>query len=122
MSFYSKFHYYLNCFHFCDTIKSQFNQIIIGIVCHSKLFHLQEIFGADVAPHKPHGLLSIEHSGKPENIDDGLCLTMLVSFRKPLEEVGIIDKYTWLEVSKSLGDEIMTRLPRNMVVPLNVIR
>ncbi|GLH03736.1 8-oxo-dGDP phosphatase NUDT18 [Gryllus bimaculatus] len=83
---------------------------------------MTEIFGADVPPHKPHGLLSIEHSGKPEGTDDGLCLTLLVSFRKPLEEVGIIDKYTWLEISKQLGDELLNRLPKNMTVPLNVIR
>ncbi|XP_069696563.1 8-oxo-dGDP phosphatase NUDT18-like isoform X2 [Periplaneta americana] len=83
---------------------------------------MTEIFGADLPPHKPHGILSIEHNGKPEATNDGLCLTVLVSFRKPLEEVGIIDKYTWLEVSKQLGDELLERLPKNMAVPLHVLR
>ncbi|XP_046984618.1 8-oxo-dGDP phosphatase NUDT18 [Schistocerca americana] len=83
---------------------------------------MTEIFGADVAPHKPHGVLSVEFSGRPEGINDGVCLTILVSFRKPLEEVGIIDKYTWLEVSETLGNEILNKLPKNMVTPLNVIR
>jgi 8-oxo-dGDP phosphatase len=64
----------------------------------------------------------VEHCGKPEAVNDGLCLTVLVSFRKPLEEVGIIDKYTWLEVSKQLGDELLKRLPKNMAVPLHVIQ
>nr|CAD7570743.1 unnamed protein product [Timema californicum] len=83
---------------------------------------ISNIFGADVPAHKPHGILNVEHSGKPECIHDGLCFTILVSFRKPLEEVGIIDKYTWLEISKELGDDLLSRLPKNMVVPLHVIR
>jgi len=64
----------------------------------------------------------MEHCGKPVATNDGLCLTILVSFRIPLEEVGIIDKYTWLEVSKQLGDDLLGRLPKNMTVPLHVIR
>nr|CAD7200877.1 unnamed protein product [Timema douglasi] len=84
--------------------------------------YMTNIFGADVPAHKPHGILNVEHSGKPECIHDGLCFTILVSFRKPLEEVGIIDKYTWLEISKELGDDLLSRLPKNMVVPLHVIR
>lgn len=78
-----------------------------------------EIFGADVPAHKPHGLLNIEHSGQN---GDGLCLTVLVSFRVPLEEVFPIDKYTWLMIGKELGEEVLERLPRNMTIPLNVIR
>ncbi|XP_014285989.1 8-oxo-dGDP phosphatase NUDT18 [Halyomorpha halys] len=78
-----------------------------------------EIFGADVPPHKPHGLLNIEHSGSGQ---DGLCLTVLVSFRVPLEDVFPIDKYTWLMLSKELGDQLLERLPKNMAIPLNVIR
>ncbi|PSN38062.1 hypothetical protein C0J52_16683 [Blattella germanica] len=85
-------------------------------------WHNCEIFGADLPAHKPHGILTVEHCGKPEKANDGLCFTLLVSFRKPLEEVGIIDKYTWLEISKQLGDELLERLPKNMTVPLNVIR
>ncbi|KAJ1532391.1 hypothetical protein ONE63_000991 [Megalurothrips usitatus] len=81
-----------------------------------------EIFGADVPPHKPHGLLSVEHCGKPEAMHDGLCLTMLVSFRVPLEEVFPIGKYTWSQVSKDLGDKLLACLPRNMALPLHVIR
>lgn len=81
-----------------------------------------EIFGADVPSHKPHGVLSVEHCGRPEATNDGLCLTLLVAFRVPLEEVFPIDKYTWLMVSKELGDKLLLRLPRNMTIPLHVIR
>ncbi|XP_063225629.1 8-oxo-dGDP phosphatase NUDT18 [Bacillus rossius redtenbacheri] len=84
--------------------------------------YMMNIFGADVPPHKPHGILSVEHSGKPEGVHDGVCLTVLVSFRVPLEDVGIIDKYTWLEVSQDLGNELIGRLRRNLAVPLHVIR
>lgn len=81
-----------------------------------------EIFGADVPTHKPHGVLNIEHHGKPEATNDGFCITVIVAFRVPLEEVFPIDKYTWLQVNQELGSRILDRLPRWMTVPLNVIR
>ncbi|KAG8297185.1 8-hydroxy-dADP phosphatase activity protein [Homalodisca vitripennis] len=80
-----------------------------------------EIFGADVPPHKPHGVLNVEHCGKPEGSNDGLCMTILIAFRVPLEEVFPIDKYTWLMVSRELGDRLLQRVPRNLTVPLHVI-
>lgn len=82
----------------------------------------QEIFGADVPAHKPHGLLSVEHCGKPEAMHDGLCLTMLVSFRVPLEDAFPIDKYSWVQVSRELGEKLLCCLPKDMTLPLNVIR
>ncbi|KAE8749873.1 hypothetical protein FOCC_FOCC003342 [Frankliniella occidentalis] len=81
-----------------------------------------EIFGADVPAHKPHGLMSVEHCGRPEAMHDGLCLTVLVSFRVPLEEVFPIDKYNWFQISKDLAEKLLACLPRNMTLPLNVIR
>lgn len=83
---------------------------------------LQEIFGADVPAHKPHGILNVEHCGKPPSKHDGFCCTILVTFRVPLEEVYPIDKYSWVMVSKEVGDQLLSRLPRNLTVPLNVIR
>ena len=71
---------------------------------------------------RPHGLLSIEHSGKPAHSNDGCCLSLLISIRVPLEEVVLIDKYAWLELDKALGDEILGRLGKNMTIPLAVIR
>ena len=71
---------------------------------------------------RPHGLLSIEHSGKPAHSNDGSCLTLIISVRIPLEDVVLIDKYAWLELDRSLGDEILGRLGKNMTVPLAVIR
>lgn len=81
-----------------------------------------EIFGADVPAHKPHGILNVEHCGKPPSKHDGFCCTILVTFRVPLEEVYPIDKYSWVMVSKEVGDQLLSRLPRNLTVPLNVIR
>lgn len=72
-------------------------------------------------PHKPHGVLSVEHCGKPEGSNDGLCMTILIAFRVPLEEVFPIDKYTWLMVSRELGERLLQRVPRNLTVPLHVI-
>lgn len=64
----------------------------------------------------------MEHCGKPEAVNDGMCLTLLVAFKVPLEEVFPIDKYSWLMVNKDLGDRLLQRLPKNMTVPLHVIR
>ncbi|RZF40855.1 hypothetical protein LSTR_LSTR003365 [Laodelphax striatellus] len=83
---------------------------------------MMEIFGADVPSHRPHGVLTVEHSGKPEATNDGFCLTLLMAFRVPLEEVYPIDKYTWFQVNSNLGEKILSRMPRGMTVPLNVIR
>ena len=71
---------------------------------------------------RPHGLLSVEHSGKPAHSNDGCCLSLLISVRVPLEDVVLIDKYAWLELDKPLGDEILGRLGKNMTIPLAVIR
>ncbi|KAK2584853.1 hypothetical protein KPH14_006291 [Odynerus spinipes] len=63
---------------------------------------MTEIFGTDVAPHKPHGLLSVEFSGNHDG--DGLCLSLLVSFKLPVEEVPIIGKYSWYQVSENIAE------------------
>jgi len=49
--------------------------------------YMTEVFGADLPAHRPHGLLSVEHSGRPAHSNDGLCLTLLVSVRIPIEDV-----------------------------------
>ena len=84
--------------------------------------YMTEIFGSDVPAHRPHGLLSVEHSGRPAHSNDGMCLTLLVSVRVPLEEVCLIDKYSWLEINRSLGETTLGRLGKNLTIPLIVVR
>ncbi|KAF4522143.1 hypothetical protein B566_EDAN012605 [Ephemera danica] len=89
--------------------------------------YMTEIFGSELPAHRPHGVLSVEHSPAPadperEGEGDGICLTLLISVRQPLEEVGLIDKYTWLEVSPSLESQLLPRMARNMTTALHVIR
>merc|ERR1711962_1204566 len=84
--------------------------------------YLTEIFGAEIPSHKLHGLLSLEHSGRPANSNDGCCLSLLISVKVALETVCLIDKYSWLETDRSLGDQLIARLAKNMTVPLAVIR
>lgn len=79
-----------------------------------------EIFGDEVALHKPHGLLSTEFSGGQGG--DGFRLTLLVSFKLPLEEVSPNGKYIWHAMPDGIAGAIESRLPRNMTVPLNVVR
>ncbi len=40
----------------------------------------------------------------------------------PLESVCLIDKYSWLELERGLGDDLLDRLAKNMTLPLVVIR
>jgi len=83
---------------------------------------LTEIFGAEIPQHKLHGLLSLEHSGRPANSNDGCCISLLISVKVPMECVCLIDKYSWLEAERSLGDRLLSRLAKNMTIPLVVVR
>ncbi|KAA0203385.1 hypothetical protein HAZT_HAZT006285 [Hyalella azteca] len=85
--------------------------------------YMTEIFGAELPPHRPQGVLTCELQTSVEpGAHDGFLLTLLVPVRMPLEDITIIDKYSWVELPKPLGDELLARLEKNMIVPLNVIR
>ncbi|XP_044757638.1 8-oxo-dGDP phosphatase NUDT18 [Coccinella septempunctata] len=78
-----------------------------------------DLFGAGVPIHKPHGILSVEHH---YSNGDGLCITLLVVFKPPLEEVPIIGKCVWHETSTELGDNLLQRVSnKNSTIPLHVI-
>jgi len=81
-----------------------------------------ELFGAELPQHKPHGILSVEHFVSGQD-SDGICLNIIVAFRPPLEEVTLIGKCCWNELSKT-ADGKMSRIftSKNSVIPLNVIR
>nr|XP_027209633.1 8-oxo-dGDP phosphatase NUDT18-like [Penaeus vannamei] len=85
--------------------------------------YMTEIFGSDLPPHRPQGVLNVElQTSSPRGSHDGLCITILVPIRKALEEVPLIDKYSWVELPKPLGEDLLNRMGKNMIVPLNVIR
>ncbi|CAL4133525.1 unnamed protein product [Meganyctiphanes norvegica] len=85
--------------------------------------YMTEIFGSELPPHRPQGVLSVELStSKPSGKHDGCCMTLLVPVRKALEDVPLIDKYSWVELPKPLGEDLLARMGKNMIVPLNVIR
>jgi len=84
--------------------------------------YMNEIFGAELPQHRPHGILSVEYNGVPAGQHDGMTLNLLVSVRQPLEDVVIIDKYEWKEVGSSVGEELLRRMGKNLTVPLHVIR
>ena len=85
---------------------------------------MQEMFGADLPSHRPHGVLALGHCYQPEkeSNSDGLGLTLLVSVRMPLEEVGLIDKYSWVKVSETVAANLLSRMGKFRTVPLNVVR
>ncbi|XP_050735162.1 8-oxo-dGDP phosphatase NUDT18-like isoform X3 [Eriocheir sinensis] len=85
--------------------------------------YMTEIFGSDLPPHRPQGILNVElKTSDPSGTHDGVCLSLLVPIRKALEEVPLIDKYSWVELPKQLGEDLLNRMGKNMIVPLNVIR
>lgn len=94
-----------------------------------------ELFGAELPQHRPHGILSIEHLPKSEpngvsngfaskTVGDGICITLLVIFRPPLEEVSILkSKCVWHEISKATDERICEVLSlRNSTLALHVVR
>lgn len=83
-----------------------------------------ELFGAELPQHRPHGLLTVEHSPSAyPHTTDGICLTLLVVFRPPLEEVAVIGKAVWQEMSKDLEEKFGSMVgSSHSTLPLNVIR
>lgn len=85
-----------------------------------------ELFGADLPQHRPHGILTLEHKpSSPPHTTDGICITLLVAFRPPVEECNIIGKALWYELPRgSVGDSNLVNIlsNKNSILPLNVIR
>lgn len=78
-----------------------------------------EMFGADVAQHRPLGLLNVEM----DPAADGCCLTLLVAFRAPLEEVPLIGKCVWHEVPEEFENNLLTIITtKNSSIELHVVR
>ncbi|CAG2107756.1 unnamed protein product [Medioppia subpectinata] len=82
---------------------------------------MQKIFNADKLPeHRPFGLLTVEHNGIPGKEHDGLCLTVLVVCKVPLEEAVPTTDYTWLQVEPELEGLLMSKLSKFKTLCLNV--
>lgn len=86
-----------------------------------------ELFGAELPTHRPHGILSVEHApgtSAAANTGDGLCFTLLVIFRPPLEDVSILkSKCVWHEVSKNINDRVCELLSsKHSTLALHVVR
>ncbi|GBP00764.1 8-oxo-dGDP phosphatase NUDT18 [Eumeta japonica] len=78
-----------------------------------------EMFGADVGQHKPLGVLSVE----ADPTEHGCCLTVLVAFRPPLEEVPLIGKCVWQEMSRETESKLLDVISsKNSTLELHVVR
>lgn len=54
---------------------------------------------------------------------DGICLTVLVAVRPPLEEVSLLGKCVWQEVSKEVDAQLVSALvAKNASIELHVVR
>ena len=88
---------------------------------------LIEIFGAELPQHRPHGILSVEHSPASNNFDgtesDGICITVLVAFRPALEDVFLLGKCIWQELSPDVDKRLISVLSaKNATMALHVVR
>lgn len=78
-----------------------------------------EMFGADVGQHRPLGLLNLE----ADPVADGCCLSLLVAFRPPLEEVPLIGKCVWQEVSHDVENRLLSLInKKHSTIELHVVR
>lgn len=88
---------------------------------------LIELFGAELPQHRPHGILSVEHlpttSPFTTGASDGICITVLVVFRPPLEDVSLLGKCIWHELSADVDYRIISVLSsKNATIALHVVR
>lgn len=66
--------------------------------------------------------LQVEHDGISRKTD-GVCITLLVAFRPPLEECPLVAKCVWHQVSKNLEESLVKKIiNKNATLPLHVIR
>lgn len=91
---------------------------------------LIELFGAELPQHRPNGILAVEHAPLPADGDvtaaastDGICLTVLVAVRPPLEDVALLGKCVWQELSPEVGASLVAVLSsRDATIKLHVVR
>lgn len=80
----------------------------------------EDVFGPAKLSMSLRGVLSVEHSGRPAAINDGICITVLASLNDPsLPEIVAKDSFVWLPVgSDDLKKEILERLSDGRNVPV----
>lgn len=87
---------------------------------------LIELFGAELPQHRPTGIMTVEHGptrGGATAAMDGLCLTVLVAVRPPLEDVPLLGKCVWKELARTVDESLVTMLSgRNATIELHVVR
>ncbi|XP_053203659.1 8-oxo-dGDP phosphatase NUDT18-like [Panonychus citri] len=82
---------------------------------------VQYIFNNQAPLHRPHGILSIEHSGFPLTEKDGLCLTLLVSCVLPMEQSTPRENFSWQEVNIDTESQLLDSLPKNRTLAFHIV-
>lgn len=90
---------------------------------------LIELFGSELPQHRPNGILAVEHGPTSitgvggSSVTDGICLTILVAVRPALEDVSLLGKCVWQEVSKEVDAQLVSVLvAKNASIELHVVR
>lgn len=72
--------------------------------------------------HKPVGILTVEHSFATQDDQyDGLCLTLLVVCKDPVESVHTKTGFSWRQLEGSLEATLVSKLSKYKTISLNVL-
>lgn len=71
----------------------------------------QKVFGGKHASPQLHGVISVEHCGRPAALNDGICISVLVSLKDAVQtEISLNDLFMWLPIDDdSTKKEILER-------------
>ncbi len=86
---------------------------------------MQEAFGNHCPTPTLHGILRLEHAGKPARVNDGMCVTLLVSLEHTRGSTdtppGVSKKFAWHALkTQSINENITCRLQKGMTVPVTI--
>lgn len=90
------------------------------LICRELTF-FQYIFKGESVPHRPHGLLDVEYSGRYPGLRDGLNLTLMVSIRVALEDTSLTPSFQWVQINPLIQSFLLQRLQKNSSLALNVV-
>lgn len=84
---------------------------------------LMDIFGSDPPLHKLGGIVHMEHYALPVAQNDGVLLTLVIYCKPSLDQIPLIDKYTWFSIQSDFVLESIIKIftQKNKTILLRAI-
>lgn len=84
-------------------------------------FMITQALGTEEADYQLHGMITVEHVGKPHGVADGMCITLLAEIPTPAKATNPA-RYVWLGVAdKTLKSRIEQLLEKGCIELVKVI-